>query len=102
MQKEKKMSILDELYYEWHEPREKPRSEEQEKWGYIETLWARAEESLDADLLQELQMNIFQLLDQEACHEFQEGFRLGAQLMLSIRSPAAAASPELWDQLPHL
>ena len=95
------MNILAELYYEWHAPREKSWVEEREEWGYVETLWEQAEKSLDADLLEELQMNIFRLLDMEACHEFQEGFRLGAQLMLTLQSPTAPASSQLWDQLPH-
>ena len=76
------MCILDELYYEWHSPRETPREEDHKEWERNEKLWAQAEKHLDAELLEELRRSVADLIDQEACREFQEGFRLGVGLML--------------------
>ena len=78
------MSILNELYHEWHSPREKHRPDECEAWDRTEDLWEQAKKCLDSELFAELQRSITVLIDQEACHEFEEGFRLGVQLMLEI------------------
>ena len=85
------MSILNELYHEWHMPREKPREEEHPVWGRTEELWTRAEEVLDAELFEKLQSSVVEVIDQEACREFEEGFRLGVQLMLEARTPGDPA-----------
>ena len=85
------MSLLDELYHEWHSPREKPREGAREDWEYNENLWAQAEKVLDAELFEELQRSVIDLMDSESCHEFQEGFRLGVQLMQELQHPAAPA-----------
>ena len=83
------MSILAELYREWHSPREKPWAGEHEDWDRSEDLWMQAEKYLDADLFDELKRSVMDLMDTEACHEFEEGFRLGVQLMLEMQRPAA-------------
>ena len=82
------MGILDELYHEWHLPREKPWAGEHDAWGRSEDLWTQAEKVLDAELFEELKRSVIDLLDLEACREFEEGFRLGAQLMLDLQHPA--------------
>ena len=76
------MCILDELYYEWHSPREAPRAEDHKEWERNENLWAQAEKYLDAKLLEELRRSVADLISQETCREFREGFRLGVGLML--------------------
>ena len=81
------MCILDELYYEWHSPRELPEQkceEIHEEWGRNEDLWTQAEKSLDPELLDQLQRSVSELMELECCQEFQAGFRLGVQLMLEI------------------
>ena len=85
------MSILDELYHEWHTLREKPRKEEHAAWEHSEELWMQAENVLDAELFEELQHSVAELMDVEACREFEEGFRLGVQLMLEARTPGDPA-----------
>ena len=80
------MDILAKLYHEWHAPLEKPRESEHEVWGRNEDLWIEAGKSLDPELLEELQESVMHLMDQEACREFEEGFRLGVQLMLEART----------------
>ena len=82
------MRILDELYHEWHSPREKSREEGCKEWEHNEDLWLQAEKVLDPELFDELQQSVIYLMDMEACHEFQEGFRLGAQLMLDLQRSA--------------
>ena len=89
------MCILDELYHEWHSPREKPRKEEHTAWGYNEDLWIRAEKVLDGELFEELKQSVMELIDMEACREFEEGFRLGAQLILDLQLTAAPTSTAL-------
>jgi len=79
------MCILNELYYEWHSPRERSWKEIQEKWDLNEELWTQAEKYLNAELFEKLQFSVSQLIDLESCREFQEGFRLGVQLMLELR-----------------
>lgn len=86
------MSILAELYYDWHSPREKPREGEREEWARNEELWMEAEKALDAELFCELQQSVIRLIDSESCHEFQEGFRLGFELMMELRHPSAPKS----------
>ena len=81
------MCILDELYHEWHSPREKPWEEEYEAWEYNEDLWSEAEKYLDAELFDKLKRSVIDLMDMEACREFGEGVRLGARLMLEIQRP---------------
>ena len=82
------MGILDELYHEWHLPREKPRAGDHDAWDRSEVLWTQAEKVLDAELFEELKQSVIDLMDLEACREFEEGFRLGAQLMLDLQHPA--------------
>ncbi len=79
------MCILDELYYEWHSPRERSWEGIQEEWGRNEELWTQAEKCLDAELYEKLHLSASRLIDLESCREFQEGFRLGVQLMLELR-----------------
>ena len=91
------MSILAELYHEWHSPREKPWEGEHAYWERSEDLWLQAKKHLDAELFDELKLSVMNLIDTEACHEFEEGFRLGAQLMLemqltTIHCPSSTAS----------
>ncbi|MBD5169089.1 MAG: hypothetical protein HDT20_03045 [Oscillibacter sp.] len=83
------MCILAELYHEWHSPREKLRDNEHAEWSRSEDLWMQAEQVLDAELFEELQRSVIDLMDQEACREFEEGFRLGVQLMLEATTPGA-------------
>ena len=78
------MCILAKLYHEWYFPNEKPREGNMEEWSRNEDLWIRAEECLDAELFQELQISVSRLMDMETCRTFEEGFRLGAQLMLEV------------------
>ena len=80
------MSILDELYHEWHTLREKPRKKEHAAWDRNEELWTQAEKALDAELFEKLQRSVVELIDMESCREFEEGFRLGVQLMLEART----------------
>ena len=80
------MCILNELYHEWHVPREKPRKDESTAWDRSEELWTKAEKVLDAELFEKLQRSVVDLIDLEACREFEEGFRLGVQLMLEART----------------
>ena len=87
------MCILDELYYEWHAPREKPAEEEHEAWSRSEDLWEQVEKNLDAELFAEFQQSVIRLMDLETCREFREGFRLGAQLMLDLRLAATPSAP---------
>ena len=82
------MCILDELYREWHSPRERPWEEEHEAWEYSEDLWTEAEKYLDAELFDRLKQSVMDLMDMEACREFGEGVRLGAQLMLELSGSA--------------
>ena len=84
------MCILAELYHEWHSPREKLRGNEHAEWSRSEDLWMRAEQVLDAELFEELQRSVMDLMDQEACREFEEGFRLGVQLMLEVTHPGSS------------
>lgn len=86
------MRILNELYYEWHSPREKPWEGEHADWEQNEALWAQAEEVLDAKLFEELRQSVINLIDLESCHEFQEGFRLGVELMMELEHPSAPRS----------
>ena len=86
------MCILDELYHEWHSPREKPWEGEYEAWDHNEGLWMQAEKVLDAELFGELQRSVMDLMDLEAYHEFEAGFRLGAQLMLDLHLSSAPAA----------
>ena len=76
------MCILDELYHEWHSPREKPQAEDHAEWERNETLWEQAEKYLSPELLEELQRSVAVLMEQESCREFREGFRLGVGLLL--------------------
>ena len=82
------MSILNELYYEWHSPREKHCAEEHEAWGRSEDLWMQAEKYLDSELFAELQQSVSALIDLEASQEFEAGFRLGVQLILETLQPS--------------
>lgn len=79
------MSILDELYHEWHAPREKPQAEDHAEWERSEDLWTQAEKCMDPELLEELRGSVVNLIDLESCREFREGFRLGVELMLETR-----------------
>ena len=76
------MCILDELYYEWHSPRETPRAEDREAWERNESLWNQAEKYLAPELLDQLRRSVSDLMDLEACREFREGVRFGVGLML--------------------
>lgn len=78
------MCILDELYYEWHSPRERSQADIREAWGRSEDLWLKAEKHLDPALFEALRRSVGDLIDLESCREFREGFRLGARLMLEI------------------
>ena len=80
------MCILDELYHEWHTLREKPRKKEHAAWERSEALWMPAEKALDEELFEKLQRSVVELIDLESCREFEEGFRLGVQLMMEARA----------------
>lgn len=96
------MCILAELYHEWHSPREKPWKGEHEMWERSEDLWIQAEKVLDAELFDELKRSVIDLIDMEACREFEEGVRLGAQLMLEIHRPSSTASAPARCPMPTL
>ena len=92
------MCILADLYYDWHLPQEGRRADEEKAWGHIEDLWEQAEMQLDAELLEELQESVSNLIGMEAYHEFEAGFRLGAQLMLELKLPTAPDAALLAQQ----
>lgn len=87
------MCILAELFYEWHSPRETPQNGDRAEWDRNEDLWTQAEKVLDAELFDELKRSVIDLMDLEACREFKEGFRLGAQLMLELYADGAPEPP---------
>lgn len=84
------MSILSEIYLEWYSMQEKPREGDREEWDRNEDLWLKASKKLDAELFEELHLSVIHLMEMEACREFEEGFRLGVQLMQELYFPVVS------------
>lgn len=83
------MDILTRLYHEWYEMHSDIYPEEREIYGRYEDAWDKAEQVLDEELARELRGSFIELMDAAACHDFQSGLRMGAQLTLALREPPA-------------
>lgn len=86
------MSLLNQLYHEWYEMNSPSFPEEHDVFARYEDAWKKAEKILDKELSNELLGCIIELMDAASSHDFEEGFRLGAQLMMELHPPYFANS----------